>query len=128
MIKLLNNLGPISFEQWLKKEEKRRLKRRSHSFLYMYEDVSQRIEIRYMLCRLSREQLILGREKQISIQNEELRIYGGMGPFKMKFLPNSRSVHECAKTLRGGMKREVESRSSDIIMRIFYKNIRTLYS
>lgn len=128
MIKLLNNLGPTSFEQWLKKEEKRRLKGRSHSFLYMYEDVSQRIEIRYMLCRLSQEQLILGREKQISIQNEELRIYGGMGPFKMKFLPNSRSVHECAKTLRGGMKREVESRSSDIIMRIFYKNIRTLYS
>lgn len=93
----------------------------------MYEDVSQRIEIRYMLCWLSQEQLILGREKQISIQNEEFRMYGETGPFKMKFLPNSRSVYECAQTLKGGVTREVENRSSDIIIRIFYKNISSLY-
>jgi hypothetical protein len=50
----------------------------------------------------------------------------GMGPFKMKSLPNSGTTHEYPKTLRAGMWREVENTSLEARMRIFYKNIRFL--
>lgn len=54
-------------------------------------------------------------------------MYNGIGPLKMKSLPNSRTTHEYPKTLRAGMWREVENTSLEARMRIFYKNIRFLY-
>ena len=50
----------------------------------------------------------------------------GMGPFKMKSLPNSGTTHEYPKTLRAGMWSEVENTALEASMRIFYKNIRFL--
>lgn len=116
-------MGPILFEQCLKglailqrgkKRERRKEGLKDHTFFFIRMKMfhkESRLDT-YMLCRLNQAQLIFGRERQKSIQNEEFRMDSGSCSFKMKSLPNSGSIHECVKALRGGMQTEVQNTSS----------------